>query len=82
MLTRFNHVAIVVPDLEEAKKKYKDILNANVSDISNYAEHGVSVVFLLILEILKLNLCILMVKILQLKIFLKKILMVQFIIFV
>ena len=27
MLTRFNHVAIVVPDLEEAKKKYKDILN-------------------------------------------------------
>ena len=45
MLTRFNHVAIVVPDLEEAKKKYKDILNANVSDISNYAEHGVSVVF-------------------------------------
>ena len=45
MLTRLNHVAIVVPDLEEAKKKYKDILNANVSDISNYAEHGVSVVF-------------------------------------
>ena len=45
MLTRFHHVAIVVPDLEEAKKKYKDILNANVSDISNYAEHGVSVVF-------------------------------------
>ena len=45
MLTRFNHVAIVVPDLEEAKKKYKDILNADVSDVNNYAEHGVSVVF-------------------------------------
>ena len=45
MLTRFNHVAIVVPDLEEAKTKYKDVLNANVSDVNNYAEHGVSVVF-------------------------------------
>ena len=45
MLTRFNHVAIVVPDLEEAKKKYKDILNADVSDVNNYTEHGVSVVF-------------------------------------
>ena len=45
MLTRFNHVAIVVPDLEEAKKKYKDVLQANVSEINNYEEHGVSVVF-------------------------------------
>ena len=45
MLTRFNHVAIVVPDLEEAKNKYKDVLNANVSEIINYEEHGVSVVF-------------------------------------
>ena len=45
MLTRFNHVAIVVPDLEEAKNKYKDVLNADVSEINNYEEHGVSVVF-------------------------------------
>ena len=45
MLTRFNHVAIVVPDLEEAKNKYKDVLNANVSEINNYEEPGVSVVF-------------------------------------
>ena len=45
MLTRFNHVAIVVPDLEAAKNKYKDVLNANVSEINNYEEHGVSVVF-------------------------------------
>ena len=45
MLTRFNHVAIVVPDLEEAKNKYKDVLNANVSEIKNNEEHGVSVVF-------------------------------------
>ena len=45
MLSRFNHVAIVVPNLEEAKKKYKDILQANVSEVNNYKEHGVSVVF-------------------------------------
>ena len=41
MLTRFNHVAIVVPDLEAAKNKYKDVLNAKVSEINNYEEHGV-----------------------------------------
>ena len=45
MLTRFNHVAIVVPDLELAAKKYKEVLNANVSKVFNYSEHGVSVVF-------------------------------------
>ena len=46
MLTKFNHVAIVVPNLEEASKKYKDILNAKVSRIYAYPEHGVSVVFI------------------------------------
>ena len=45
MLTRFNHVAIVVPNLELAAKKYKEVLNANVSKVFNYSEHGVSVVF-------------------------------------
>ena len=45
MLTRFNHVAIVVPNLEEAKQKYREILHADVSEINNYKEHGVSVVF-------------------------------------
>ncbi len=45
MLKKFNHVAIVVPNLEEASKKYKEILNANVSKTFNYEEHGVSVVF-------------------------------------
>ncbi len=45
MLTRFNHVAIVVPDLELAAKKYREVLNANVSEVFNYSEHGVSVVF-------------------------------------
>ena len=45
MLKKFNHVAIVVPNLEEASNKYKDVLNANVSKIFNYDQHGVSVVF-------------------------------------
>ena len=45
MLKRFNHVAIVVPDLDDASRKYKDVLNASVSDVHDYAEHGVSVVF-------------------------------------
>ena len=46
MLTRFNHVAIVVPDLNEASKKYKEILKANVSQKFDYNEHGISVVFI------------------------------------
>ncbi len=45
MITKFNHVAIVVPDLKEASNKYRSVLGANVSEISNYPEHGVSVVF-------------------------------------
>ena len=46
MITKFNHVAIVVPDLNAAKKKYKEVLGANVSEICDYIEHGVSVVFI------------------------------------
>ena len=46
MITKFNHVAIVVPDLNAAKKKYKEVLGANVSEICDYSEHGVSVVFI------------------------------------
>ena len=46
MITKFNHVAIVVPDLNEAKNKYKEVLGAKVSEICDYAEHGVSVVFI------------------------------------
>ena len=45
MLTRFNHVAIVVPDLEKAKERYAKVLGAEVSEKNNYPEHGVSVVF-------------------------------------
>ena len=46
MITKFNHVAIVVPDLNEAKNKYKEVLGAKVSEICDYVEHGVSVVFI------------------------------------
>ena len=45
MITKFNHVAIVVPDLNAAKKKYKEVLGAKVSEVCDYIEHGVSVVF-------------------------------------
>ena len=46
MITKFNHVAIVVPDLNDAKNKYKEVLGAKVSEICDYVEHGVSVVFI------------------------------------
>ena len=45
MITKFNHVAIVVPNLDEAAHKYKNILGAKVSKSFDYLEHGVSVVF-------------------------------------
>ena len=45
MITKFNHVAIVVPDLKEASDKYRKILGAKVSKKFDYSEHGVSVVF-------------------------------------
>ena len=45
MITKFNHVAIVVPDLNEAAEKYKSVLGARVSKPYDYLEHGVSVVF-------------------------------------
>ncbi len=45
MITKFNHVAIVVPDLDAASNKYRDVLGANVSKAFDYPEHGVSVVF-------------------------------------
>ena len=45
MITKFNHVAIVVPNLDEAAEKYKNVLGAKVSKPFDYLEHGVSVVF-------------------------------------
>ena len=45
MIGKLNHVAIAVPDLGAAIAKYRDILGAEVSEIQELPEHGVSVVF-------------------------------------
>lgn len=45
MLGRLNHVAIAVPDLQAAIKKYKLVLGAKVSAPQALPEHGVTVVF-------------------------------------
>lgn len=45
MLGRVNHVAIAVPDLKVAAARYRDSLNASVSQAQALPEHGVTVVF-------------------------------------
>ena len=45
MIGRLNHVAIVVPDLEEAAALYREVLGATVSDPQLLPEHGVVTVF-------------------------------------
>lgn len=45
MLTRLNHVALVVPDLAAASARYRDTLGAKVSAPQPLPEHGVTVVF-------------------------------------
>ena len=45
MITNFNHVAIAVPDLDLAKSSYEEKLGAKVSEIQDYPDHGVRVVF-------------------------------------
>ena len=45
MLGRLNHVAIAVPDLEQAIRTYRDILGAKVSKPQAEPLHGVTVVF-------------------------------------
>ena len=45
MIGRLNHIAIAVPDLEEAAVLYREILGATVSDPQPLPEHGVTTVF-------------------------------------
>jgi methylmalonyl-CoA/ethylmalonyl-CoA epimerase len=45
MIGRLNHVAIVVPDLAEAARKYRELLGADVGDPHVLPEHGVTVLF-------------------------------------
>lgn len=45
MLTRVNHIALAVPDLGDAVRRYRDMLQAKVSEPQPLQEHGVTVVF-------------------------------------
>ncbi|CAH8851269.1 unnamed protein product [Trichobilharzia szidati] len=44
-VTRLNHIAIAVPDLEKATAFYRDVLCATVSEPKPIKEHGVTTVF-------------------------------------
>jgi methylmalonyl-CoA/ethylmalonyl-CoA epimerase len=46
MIGRLNHVAIAVPDLENASRTYRETLGARVSSPVDLPEHGVRVVFI------------------------------------
>ncbi len=46
MIGRLNHVAIAVPDLEQASALYRDTLGAQVSDPKDEPDHGVTTVFI------------------------------------
>ena len=43
---RLNHVAIAVPDLEQASQFYRNVLGAQVGEPFNQPEHGVTTVFI------------------------------------
>jgi methylmalonyl-CoA/ethylmalonyl-CoA epimerase len=45
MIGRLNHVAIAVPDLAAAAARYRDVLGADVSAPQPLPEHGVTTVF-------------------------------------
>jgi len=45
MIGRLNHVAVVVPDLEQASRVYREQLGASVSEPVALPEHGVTTVF-------------------------------------
>ncbi len=46
MIGRLNHIAIAVPDLAAASRKYSNQLGADVGDPQALPEHGVTVVFI------------------------------------
>ena len=46
MIGRLNHVAIAVPDLETAARRYHDLLGASVGHVQDLPEHGVRVAFI------------------------------------
>ena len=46
MIGRLNHVALAVPNLDDAIAHYQNALGAKVSPRQNLPEHGVTVVFI------------------------------------
>lgn len=45
MIGNLNHIAIAVPDLDQAVSFYRDVLGGNVSKADDLPEHGVTTVF-------------------------------------
>lgn len=45
MIGRLNHIAIVVPDLDAAATRYRELLGAIVHSPRDLPEHGVTIVF-------------------------------------
>jgi methylmalonyl-CoA/ethylmalonyl-CoA epimerase len=45
MIGKLNHVAIAVPDLEDAARTYRETLGARVSEPKPEPDHGVTVIF-------------------------------------
>ncbi len=45
MIGRLNHVAVAVPDLQAAARRYRDVLGADVGAPRDEPEHGVTAVF-------------------------------------
>ena len=45
MIGRVNHIAIAVPDLDRAARRYRELLGAQVSAPQSLLEHGVRVAF-------------------------------------
>ena len=46
MIGRLNHVAIAVPDLEQAADQYRNTLGAKVGPPQDEPDHGVTVIFI------------------------------------
>lgn len=46
MLGRLNHIAVAVPDIQQARAHYKETLGAHVTEIEDQPEHGVQTVFI------------------------------------
>ena len=46
MIKQVNHIALAVPDLDEAAQKWRSVLGAAVSEYQELPDHGVRVAFI------------------------------------